>query len=135
MADGKFHLKMRKDGISHRGWISISWTLASPLIRRSRCIFSIHSTLRLGGLKVQRCLPSFGILKSKYPYCSATSNRTENNNHSLVLALINTILALEGSLYCIVALLAFGHRGFLVFELVDFVALRGIGMMDQNCHG
>ena len=54
---------------------------------------------------------------------------------SLVFALLNTILALEGSLYCIVALLGFGHRGFLVFELVDFVALRGIGMMDQNCHG
>ena len=38
-----------------------------------------RSVLRLGGLKVQRCLPSFGILKSKYPYCSAASNRTENN--------------------------------------------------------
>jgi len=54
---------------------------------------------------------------------------------SLVFALLNTILALEGSLYCIVALLAFCHRGFLVFEFVDFVASRGIGMMDQNCHG
>lgn len=54
---------------------------------------------------------------------------------SLVFALLNTILALEGSLYCIGALLGFGHRGFLVFELVDFVASRGIGMMDQNCDG
>ena len=54
---------------------------------------------------------------------------------SLVFALLNTILALQGSIYCIGALLGFGHRGFLVFELVDFVASRGIGMMDQNCHG
>lgn len=54
---------------------------------------------------------------------------------SLVFALLNTILALQGSLYCIGALVGFGHRGFLVLELVDFVSSRGIGMMDQNCHG